>query len=142
MKNAVLDGYQNLLRAVFKKPPLRYCGKCGCLIGGLINQRNLCLDCYRKHNRENARRYYQKYPDRVKRNIHRWQLVHREAVNAWGNAHFHFPKLQLCQVEGCFRMGHRHHPDYNKPHEIIWLCPLHHREWHDSKLKFARSCYN
>lgn len=30
----------------------------------------------------------------------------------------------------CGKKAHAHHPDYDRPLEVIWLCPKHHREAH------------
>ncbi len=35
-----------------------------------------------------------------------------------------------CEVCGGLEV-HAHHSDYNKPLDVIWLCPVHHAEWHD-----------
>lgn len=37
------------------------------------------------------------------------------------------PVPQKCTVAGCKEIGERHHPDYSKPDEIIWICRSHHR---------------
>lgn len=34
-----------------------------------------------------------------------------------------------CEVCGCAK-SHAHHTDYNKPHEVRWLCHVHHLELH------------
>lgn len=39
---------------------------------------------------------------------------------------------QPCQV--CGRKAHAHHPDYSKPLEVEWLCPLHHSREHADVL--------
>lgn len=36
---------------------------------------------------------------------------------------------QPCEVCG-EQKSHGHHPDYTKPLEVIWLCPMHHRVLH------------
>lgn len=41
-----------------------------------------------------------------------------------------FPIRQICEVERCFKLGERHHNDYNKPYKIQWLCRKHHRLLH------------
>ena len=38
-------------------------------------------------------------------------------------------KRQSCEVCGSEK-AEGHHPDYNKPLEVVWLCTEHHREWH------------
>lgn len=38
-------------------------------------------------------------------------------------------KKQPCAVCGK-ESAQAHHCDYNKPLEIVWLCPIHHAEWH------------
>jgi hypothetical protein len=35
---------------------------------------------------------------------------------------------QPCWV--CGEKAHGHHPDYDRPLEVVWLCPPHHRETH------------
>jgi len=40
------------------------------------------------------------------------------------------PLRYTCVVSGCKKVGERHHPDYNKATDIVWLCSEHHRELH------------
>jgi hypothetical protein len=36
-----------------------------------------------------------------------------------------------CEIAGCKEVKtHGHHPDYNYPLEVIWLCKDHHNELH------------
>jgi len=43
-------------------------------------------------------------------------------------------KCEICDEDGNFADGragvHAHHPDYNKPLEVIWLCYKCHYDWH------------
>jgi len=41
-----------------------------------------------------------------------------------------YPVAQCCTYNGCTKLGDRHHPDYNKPADIIWLCKKHHSQLH------------
>ena len=45
------------------------------------------------------------------------------------------PIPQECCVEGCSNLGERHHEDYSKPEEIIWICRSHHR-----RIKHSSVC--
>ena len=38
-----------------------------------------------------------------------------------------FRVAQPCSVSGCSELGERHHEDYSKPKEIVWLCKKHHK---------------
>lgn len=53
-----------------------------------------------------------------------------------------YPKPQKCSVKDCNEIGDRHHPDYEHPENVIWLCHKHHmeqhrREWEAMRLAFA-----
>jgi len=37
---------------------------------------------------------------------------------------------QPCEKCGATDRIHAHHPDYDKPLDVIWLCAMHHAEWH------------
>lgn len=37
-----------------------------------------------------------------------------------------FPVVENCVIADCEVVGVRHHPDYDKPYEIVWLCKEHH----------------
>lgn len=45
-------------------------------------------------------------------------------------ARYHIKEKQPCSIGGCKNMGERHHPDYKKPLEVVWLCNFHHDELH------------
>lgn len=38
---------------------------------------------------------------------------------------------QPCVVCGEKHNVHAHHCDYNKPLDVMWLCPQHHKDWHN-----------
>lgn len=52
-----------------------------------------------------------------------------------------FSKLvrEKCSIENCDEIGERHHNDYEKPKEIIWLCKKHHELIH-SNNNLCRKC--
>jgi len=54
----------------------------------------------------------------------------KEKVTARWIANFRYPNGCRYSVDGCKGKAERHHFDYNKPTEIIWLCREHHLEWH------------
>ena len=51
-------------------------------------------------------------------------------------------KCQICDGTGNFADGRTaiqaHHPDYNKPLDVMWLCQPCHHEWHKQNKPIAR----
>ena len=45
-------------------------------------------------------------------------------------AKHYYKERQLCSSEGCLELGQRHHIDYTKPLDIVWLCHQHHLRIH------------
>lgn len=43
-------------------------------------------------------------------------------------------KRQICSIKKCKIIGQAHHPDYDFPSEIIWLCVKHHIQLHNKKI--------
>lgn len=106
---------------------------------------NKCRDCYRAHvaqnranniekirayDRERSKRpetrasralvsiaYAAKYPERRKANDMVANAVREGKL---------IP--QLCWV--CGKKAVAHHPDYDRPLDVVWLCQLHHKETH------------
>ena len=39
-------------------------------------------------------------------------------------------KRQPCEICGKIKFIHAHHPDYSKPLDVKWLCPIHHMQIH------------
>ncbi len=66
----------------------------------------------------------------------RYRNLYPEKRRAGYIAYNNFNDSELCSIEGCEKEGHRHHPDYTKPLEIIWLCSGHHIEEH----KYLKEC--
>lgn len=49
-----------------------------------------------------------------------------------------FPIAEQCSRAKCGEAGQRHHPDYSKPLEIIWLCKRHHTDLHYKSIPKQR----
>ena len=87
------------------------------------NNPNYIRDWFRNNIKKASiifKRYYGK-----NKNKHKAQAIANRA----------YPISQICSVFGCNEIGERHHPDYSKPLEIIWLCRKHHKELHRSFKK-------
>lgn len=71
-----------------------------------------------------------KYPQTVRRFTSSRQAIARHEVR---NA-LHRGDLvkEPCDVCGATKRVHAHHPDYNEPLTVIWMCPKHHQELHNA----------
>jgi hypothetical protein len=45
------------------------------------------------------------------------------------------PVIQPCSFVECKNKAERHHPDYSKPKEVIWLCKQHHELIHHKEYR-------
>lgn len=73
-------------------------------------------------NRYSKYQSSQKGKDREKRYLQK----HPEKKKAQNKARFLYKTKQECCIKGCFKIGERHHPNYDKPEIIFWLCKEHH----------------
>ncbi len=69
----------------------------------------------------------------------RYRVKNIDKVRMWGRTskkacreHYY---SQTCSIDGCNKEGDRHHPDYDKPLEVVWLCKKHHRDEHMRLVK-------
>ena len=89
---------------------------------------------YRKDNREKIRENSRKW--RIENN-YSWDREHKlEAMvhnMVWRMTKRGEIKKQPCKMCNDNK-SEAHHPDYNKPKKIIWLCKIHHKAIH-KKLK-------
>lgn len=86
------------------------------------------------HTKEWHRKYMNDY---YKRPLPRFKLRARQKV---------FEALrsgklvrQVCEVPRCTELGEGHHPDYEKPLDVRWLCRSHHLELHEELKKRKES---
>ena len=82
----------------------------------------LCSECSPKQCRIRANARYRA------KNLEKARMWGRTSKKACRNHYY----SQTCSIDGCNKEGDRHHPDYSKPLEIVWLCKQHHRDEHMS----------
>lgn len=103
---------------------------------------NKCKDCNKldvRKNRKSKIEYYRKYDiERGNRQGYEYTMEFRQKYPNKYKAHsivnnairgkrlFSMP-CEICGAE----KTHAHHDDYSKPLNVRWLCPAHHRQWHD-----------
>ncbi len=119
---------------------------------------NKCKECQKKNThaaREMNPEYYREYdkkranlPHRIKaraeyaltenyRKSHskatiKWQDNHpnRRAASQILNNALRAGKINKLPCFICGKKAHAHHPDYDRPLDVVWLCPKHHKEAH------------
>ena len=119
---------------------------------------NKCKECQKANSREARSKNIERYRehDRNRSNLphriearkqyqksERGKEAHSRASRLWAKQHpnrraaHHILSSALrdgkvielpCFI--CGKKAHAHHPDYDRPLDVIWLCPLHHKEAH------------
>ncbi len=109
------------------KPPSEYYK----LHKGQPGTSSYCKKCYTIANRtEHRRKYNRKWLKEHKYGTIGIPRLRRNAIASVGTAVRKGKLLRLpCSVCGKTKVQ-GHHPDYNKPLEVVWLCEKHHRELH------------
>jgi hypothetical protein len=120
-------------------------GQCSnCFVSLPANRKNnYCKECNQELFKERNRMYYVKHrEERIVRmreynkvngtkNKQTWRAKHPERAIAQAYVAYNLRNGKLtkkpCAVCGSKRVE-AHHPDYQKPKEIIWLCRKHHIE--------------
>jgi hypothetical protein len=83
-------------------------------------------EAYRQSHKESLNRYFEKFPNRRKA-----QVI---AGNAIRDGRL---KRQPCLI--CGERGEAHHPDYDAPLDVVWLCTTHHKQAHALAVEITRS---
>ena len=69
----------------------------------------------------------------------KWRDNNKDKKSATQKACRKHIRKQPCTVCGSTSLVHRHHDDYLKPLDIVWLCPEHHGERHRVINKIQRA---
>ena len=83
----------------------------------------------RKCNNEKSKKYRKTEAGKLafKKAAKNWNSKNREKVRIWYLARR--TGSGPCEVCGATKT-HRHHPDYDNPTKVVFLCPLHHKQLH------------
>lgn len=83
-------------------------------------------ECFRSMP-ENKKRVYEAVKRHRANNIEK----NRERDNLGRRTRRRFRDREVCAIVDCEKIGETHHPDYDKPYEVVWLCKKHHKavEW-------------
>lgn len=97
------------------------CSKCGePLDKDLIGKQRYCRECKNEYMRLN-RNKYSVSPEQQKK------------ISARSKATIYIARNKINR-EPCFICGdpdtENHHPDYDKPYEVVWICEKHHKKHH------------
>ncbi len=106
---------------------------------------NICKECVKKRvsiyektprGKEVDKKRNQK-PERKKwtreftrKQRKKWKKKRKCQWTFWNQFRYGTIKKLPCQKCKTKELVEAHHPDYNKPFRVTWLCSLHHKEWH------------
>lgn len=131
-------------------------------IGGIYGVMSRCKNCdnrrhkvWRKNNPEKVREMSRlqriRYPDKMRASVRKYAKEHpevsRRGVRKWAEKNWNkisahkkvYYALKVGKLKRkkchCGKKAHAHHENYSKPLEVIWLCPIHHKERHMQLIK-------
>lgn len=126
-------GCEKPLDDFYKHPRMAdgHLNKCiECTKEDVTRNRQLRIDYYREYDRMRSRTETRR--EKTRRISERWRLEHpsrRAAQVALGNAVRSGKVIpQPCHL--CGEKAEAHHPDYDRPLDVVWLCPAHHKQAH------------
>lgn len=94
-------------------------------------------DRLRELDREYQRKRRKNNPEWKAKQNKIWSSNNLSKVKAQNSVRWVLRKVEKQKCRDCKRKDtHKHHPDYNKPLKIIWLCPIHHKLEHQ-KIKLT-----
>ena len=70
----------------------------------------------------------------------KYRLKNSNKINAEQMARYYHKNQEKCSIKGCLNIGERHHEDYKKVDDIIWLCRKHHLKIHGKVRKQCKIC--
>jgi hypothetical protein len=83
-----------------------------------------------------VRKYGKAHPEVSRKSGKKWLINNPEKKSAHKKVYYAVRTGKL-KKERCFcgDLASAHHEDYNKPLDVMWLCPIHHKERHAKLLK-------
>lgn len=116
---------------------IRNCKKCNIERGKAYYARNIDL------RRKQSRIFWKKHtknPEIARKAVEKWDKANPEKKKAHELVRLAIKAKKLirkpCEVCGK-RKTHGHHQDYTKPLQVLWLCPIHHKEQHRKEKLLA-----
>lgn len=109
---------------------------------GYLNRCKECHKAYIKEHRTANAEYYRAYDraraalphrkENAKRVIEQWKQDYPERRAAHMKVLYALRsgKLERLPCWICGAKAEAHHPDYSAPLDVVWLCPLHHKQTH------------
>lgn len=113
--------------SIHGKPKKKHvCKGCGKEFEHKYDRTEYCsIACYGNTDEQKQKRY-----QAVKKWRSKNLVKARKRDNLGRRTRRRFPDKESCCINRCDVIGEAHHPDYEKPYEIVWLCRKHHREAH------------
>lgn len=104
------------------------CSKCNKPVEESRKGQRYCKGCHAEYMRENRPKHRDLMP-----------LAKKKAnCRAYANVYFNRGKIDVTGCKICGDKAEKHHENYDKPLEILWLCRKHHLELHNkTELKTA-----
>lgn len=97
-------------------------------------------DFYLKNRDKILRRtkeYNKQHPKERLEKVKEYQKIHKKEVSARNKSRGSGIKKEKCKICESVEHLHYHHPDYDKPHDVVVLCASCHRRLHLGEIEIG-----